>query len=153
MVTGNLNMNFIWTMILWLLYRSIDEDRFWRGLLLQCTRACASRKSNSSVKRLRDWTQYPYRQSIVTTDRDRSVLITIITWHVQFHLANVSILHLKYVYGARSESRFACFTLYLPCHVVPLKNEHYRLQMPVIKGLCARDAQLHTYRRVQIRWK
>ena len=35
---------------------------------------------------------------------DRSVLITIITWHFQFHPLNISILHLKYEYRARSES-------------------------------------------------
>ena len=46
-------------------------------------------------------------ECIVTTNPDRSVLITIITWHYQFHLVNVSILHLKYEYGARSESCFA----------------------------------------------
>ena len=45
---------------------------------------------------------------------DRSVLITIIKWHFQFHLVNVSILHLKYQYGAPSESCFACYVTWCP---------------------------------------
>ena len=47
---------------------------------------------------------------IVTTNPDRSVLITIITWHFQFRPVNVSIFHLKYDYRARSESHFACYS-------------------------------------------
>ena len=39
---------------------------------------------------------------------NRLVLITILAWYFQFHLMNVSILHLKYEYGAQSKSRFAC---------------------------------------------
>ena len=42
------------------------------------------------------------------------VLITIITWHFQFRPVNVSILHLKYDYRARSKTRF---TLYSHCYV------------------------------------
>ena len=54
-------------------------------------------------------------ECIVTTNPDRSVLITIITWHFQFHLVNVSILCLKYEYGAWGESRFACYS---HCYVI-----------------------------------
>ena len=53
-------------------------------------------------------------ECIVTTNPDTSVLITIITWHFQFRPVNVSILHLKDDYRARSESRFAC---YAHCYV------------------------------------
>ena len=51
-------------------------------------------------------------ECIVTTKPDRSVLITIITWHFQFRPVNASILHLKDDYRARSESRFACYSHY-----------------------------------------
>ena len=40
------------------------------------------------------------------TNPDRSVLITIITWHFQFHLVNISILHNTNV--VLEASRFAC---------------------------------------------
>ena len=36
------------------------------------------------------------------------IIITIITCHFQFHVVNVSMLRLKYKYGTRSKSRFAC---------------------------------------------
>ena len=45
----------------------------------------------------------------LTIPPNKSVLITIITWHFQFHLINVSILHLNYEYDALSENRFACY--------------------------------------------
>ena len=56
---------------------------------------------------------------------------------------NVSILHLKYDYCARSESRFVL----LPWlrHVVPLNDGNCRLTMPVGKGRCARDALPRAY--------
>ena len=46
-------------------------------------------------------------ECIGTTNPDRSVLITIITWHYQFHSENVSNLHVKGAYGleARAVSR------------------------------------------------
>ena len=49
-------------------------------------------------------------ECIVTTNPDRSVLITIITWHFQFHPVNVSILCLKFAFCARCESYFACYS-------------------------------------------
>ena len=49
-------------------------------------------------------------ECIVTTNPDRSVLVTIITWHSQLHLVNVSILLVRYEYGVRSESRNACYS-------------------------------------------
>ena len=49
-------------------------------------------------------------ECIVTTNPDRSVLVTIITWHSQLHLVNVSILLVRYEYGVRSESRYACYS-------------------------------------------
>ena len=56
----------------------------------------------------------------------------------QFHLMNVSILHLKYQYGARSESRFACYS---HCYVMwcPLTMKFVDLQCP-----SSRDAALMT---------
>ena len=70
-----------------------------------------NRKSNHEADRPRDLTYYSHKpECIVTTNPDRSVLITIITWHFQLHIVNVSILQLKYEYGARSESRFACYS-------------------------------------------
>ena len=44
-------------------------------------------------------------ECIVTTNPDRSVIITF-----QFHPANVSILHLRYDYGAGSENRSAGYS-------------------------------------------
>ena len=49
-------------------------------------------------------------EGIVTTNLDRSVLFTIITWHFQFHLVNISILHQIYKYRAQHESRFVLET-------------------------------------------
>ena len=70
-----------------------------------------NRKSNSEAVRPRYKTYCSHKAAcIVTTNPNRSVLITIITWHFQFHLVNFSILHLKYKYGARRESRFACYS-------------------------------------------
>ena len=78
------------------------------------------------------------RTSIVTTNPDRSVLITIITWHFQFRPVNVSILHLKDDYRARSKSRFACYS---HCYVTrcPLTTGIVASQCP-----SARDALLVT---------
>ena len=77
-------------------------------------------------------------ECIVTTNPDRSVLITIITWHFQFRRVNVSILHLKYDYRARSESRFACYS---HCYVT-----WYPLTTGIVASQCpsARDAVLVT---------
>ena len=77
-------------------------------------------------------------ECIVTTNPDRSVLITIITWHFQFRPMNVSILHLKYDYPARSESRFACYS---HCYVT-----WYPLTTGTVASQCpsARDAVLVT---------
>ena len=70
-----------------------------------------NRKSNLEAARARDLTYCSRKpECIVTTNPDRSVLITIITWHFQFHLVNVSNFQLKYEYRARSESRFACYS-------------------------------------------
>ena len=89
--------------------------------------------------RPRDLTYWSHKSEyIVTTNRDRSVLITIITWHFQFHPVNVSILHLKYDYRARSESRFACYS---HCYVM-----WYPLTTGIVASQCpsARDAVLVT---------
>ena len=80
------------------------------------------RKSNPKAVRPRNLMYCLHKPDyIVTTNPDRSVLITIITWHFQFHLMNVSILHLKYEYGAKQE----LFRMLLPLlsHMVPLTKD------------------------------
>ena len=70
-----------------------------------------NRKSNPEGVSPRDLTYCSHKpECIVTTNLDRSVLIRIITWHLQFRPVNVSILHLKDDYRARSEGRFACYS-------------------------------------------
>ena len=77
----------------------------------QCTRAHANSKSNPEAVRPWDLTYCSHKpECIVVVKPDRSVLITIKTWHFQFHPANISILHLKYEYGARSKSRFGFYS-------------------------------------------
>ena len=49
-------------------------------------------------------------ECIVTTNPDRWVLIMLKTWHFKYHLVNVSILYLKYEFGAQSKSRFVCYS-------------------------------------------
>ena len=46
----------------------------------------------------------------VTTNLDKSVLITIIACHFQFHFAIVSIFHFKFEYGAQNDISFACYS-------------------------------------------
>ena len=52
-----------------------------------------------------------------------AVLITIVAWYFEFQVMDISILHLKYEYGAQSESRFACY-IPLPSlrRLAPLNN-------------------------------
>ena len=98
-----------------------------------------NRKSNPEGVSPRDLTSCWHKpECIVTTNPSRSVLITIITWHFQFRPMNVSILHLKDDYRARSESRFAC---YAHCYVTwcPLTTGIVASQWP-----SARDAVLVT---------
>ena len=64
---------------------------------------------------------------------------TIITWHLQFHLENIDILHLNYEYGSRIESRFA--TPIVTSRNAP-NDGNCRLTMPGVKGRCARDVLL-----------
>ena len=74
-----------------------------------------NRKPNSEADRPMDLTYCSHKpECIVTTNPDKSVLISIIAWHFQFHLVNVSILQLKYEYGARIES---CSSLSSDCYV------------------------------------
>ena len=61
------------------------------------------------------WRTFCTNPSALWQKTDRSVLITNIKWHFQFHLVNVSILHLKYEFGARSVSHFAC---HLHCYIM-----------------------------------
>ena len=102
-------------------------------------RRVRNRKSNPEGVSPRDLTYCSHKpECIVTTNPDRSVLITIITWHFQFRPVNVSILHLKYDYRARSESRFACYS---HCYVT-----WYPLTTGIVASQCpsARDAVLVT---------
>ena len=98
-----------------------------------------NRKSNPEGVSPRDLTYCSHKPEwMVTTNPDRSVLITIITRHFQFHPVNVSILHLKYEYRARSESRFPCHS---HCYVTwcPLTTRIVASQFP-----SSRDAALVT---------
>ena len=98
-----------------------------------------NRKSNPEGVSPRDMTYCSHKpECIVTTNPDRSVLITIITWHFQFRPVYGSILHLKYDYRARSESRFACYS---HCYVT-----WYPLTTGIVASQCpsARDAVLVT---------
>ena len=98
-----------------------------------------NRKSNPEGVSPRDLTYCSHKpECIVTTNPDRSVLITIITWHFQFRPVNVSILHLKYDYRAQSESPFACYS---HCYVM-----WYPLTMGIAASQCpsARSAVLVT---------
>ena len=54
-------------------------------------------------------------ESALWKQNPTSVLITIITWPFKFHPMNVSILHLKGKYNARSQS---CFTCYSHCCIM-----------------------------------
>ena len=101
--------------------------------------ACETRKLNPEGVSPRDLTYCSHKpECIVTTNPDRSVLITIITWHFQFHPVNVGILHLKYDHRARSESCFACYS---HCYVT-----WYPLTTGIVTSQCpsARDAVLVT---------
>ena len=74
----------------------------------QCTRARAKQEVKSWGRSPRDLTYCSHKPECTgTTNPDRSVLITIITWHFQFHPLNVSNLHVKgaYVLEARAVSR------------------------------------------------
>ena len=65
-------------------------------------------ETGSQIPRATPLTYYSHkRECIGTTNPDRSVLITIITWHFQFHPVNVSNLRVKgaYVLEARAGSR------------------------------------------------
>ena len=89
------------------------------------------------------WTYCSHKpECIGTTNPDRSVLITIITWHFQFHPVNVSNLRVKgaYVLEARAVSRAPLLR-----HVVPLNDGNCRLTIPVVKGRCAREALPHAF--------
>ena len=104
-----------------------------------------NRKSNSEAARPRDLIHCSHKpECIVTTNPDKSVLITITTWHFQFHLVNVSILHLKHKYRARSESRFTCYSC---CYVTwcPLTTGIVAPTIPIIKGRCDRDTPPQTF--------
>ena len=72
-------------------------------------------------------------------DNDLFIIpVTLYSWHFQFHSVNVSILHLKYEYRARSESHFACYS---HCYITwcPLTTGIVASQFP-----SSRDAALVT---------
>ena len=82
-------------------------------------------------------------ECIGTTNPDRLVLITIMTWHFQFHPVNVSNLHIKgaYVFEARAVSRAQPIITSRGA----LKDGNCRLTIPVVKGRCAREALPHAF--------
>ena len=83
-------------------------------------------------------------ECIVTTNPNRSVLITIIAWHFQFSPPEC--------WYCPFEIRIWClkqepFHMLLPLlrHMVPLNDRNCRLTMPVIKGRAALDALHHAF--------
>ena len=103
-------------------------------------RRVRNRKSNTEADRPRDLTYCSHKpECIVTTNPDRSVLNTVITWHFRFHRVNISILHIKYEYCARSASQSACYS---HCYV----TWWCTLMMGVAASQCpsAREAALVT---------
>ena len=100
--------------------------------------------SQSRGRSPRDLTYCSHKpECIGTTNPDRSVLITIITWHFQFHPGNVSNLHVKGAYVLEARAVYALPPLLR--HVVPLNDGNCRLTIPVVKGRCARDALPHAF--------
>ena len=81
---------------------------------------------------------------IGTTNPDRSVLITIITWHFQYHPVNVSNLHVKRCICARSESRF---TRSSHCYITwcPLTTGIVASQFPSSEMCSERDSPLEPF--------
>ena len=98
----------------------------------------ASRIQNCSYRKIITYQTPQSNLPIVTTNPDRSILITIITWHFQFRPMNISILHLKYEHRAWSESRFACYS-HRYVTWCPLMTEIVASQFP-----SSRDATLVT---------
>ena len=97
-------------------------------------------KSNPEAYWLRDLPYCSHKPVCIgTTNPDRLVLITIITWHFQFHPMNVSNLHLK---GANMCSKREPFHALVPLlrHMAPLNDGNFRLTIPVVKEHCAREA-------------
>ena len=103
-----------------------------------------NRKSNPEGVSPRDLTYCSQKpECIGTTNPDRSVPITIITWHFEFHPVNVSNLPQKTHKCLKREP----FHVLLPLlrHMVPLNDENCRLTIPVGKGRCAREALPHAF--------
>ena len=103
-----------------------------------------NRKSNPDGVSPRDLTYCSHKpECIGTTNPDRSVLITIITWHFQFHPWMLVISTQK----AHMCSKRELFHELLPLlrHVVPLNDGNCRLTIPVVKGCCAREALSHAF--------
>ena len=122
-----------------------DQDRFWRGLLSQCKRARAKQEVNPKGVSARDLTYCSHKPvRIGTTIPERSVLITIITWRLQFHPVNVSNLHVKgvYVLEARAVSRAPPIVYVTWC---PLNDGNCRLIIPIVNGRYAREALPHAF--------
>ena len=98
-----------WTTALQILIEfrnTISGTGAWRGLLSQCTRAHSKQLIKSEAVKPRDLKHCLHKPNcIVTTNPDRSVLITIITWHFQFQLVNVFSVSVE-VIGNISEDMF-----------------------------------------------
>ena len=82
-------------------------------------------------------------ECIGTTNPGRSVLITIITWHSQFHPVNVSNLRVKGAYVLEASPFHALLPLLR--HVVRLNDGNCHLTIPVVKGRCAREVLPHAF--------
>ena len=109
-----------------------EKDRFLRDFLWKCTRARAKQ----------DLTYCSYKHC--DNKPGRSVLITMIAWYFQVHLVNVTILNLKYEYGIRGESHFACFS---HCYVT-----WYPLMTRIVTSQCPSAGILRFCRATQHLW-
>ena len=103
-----------------------------------------NRKSNPEDFSPKDLTYCSHKpECIVTTNPDRSILITIITWHFQFHHMNVGNIHGKGAYVLEAKPFHALLPLLR--HVVFLNDGNCRLIIPVIKGCCAHEVLPHAF--------
>ena len=115
-----------------------------KGSVVTVDEGACEQEVNPEAVRPRYLMHYSHKpECIVTTNPDRSVLITIITWH--FHFASWMLVSpLKTRIWCSKGEPFRVLLILLR-HVVPLNDGNCRLTMPVVKGRCARDAQPHTF--------
>ena len=113
------------------------RDRFWRGLLSKCTMALAKQE----VQLI--WIGRAVRRSpgaLWHCDNKPRQIGLNRDYNMTFWICpvNVSILHLKDEYGARSESRFACYFHAVTSRGAPKQRVNCRLIVPGVKVMKVR---------------